>query len=127
MDNYCDSFSTVEVAREKCKSLEIVLKRGSFVLNEWASNSKQLLSSFPSSDLAVPFLNLETESLPTGRMLGLYLDANEDAFLYKVRIRPEANTKREILREVASQSDPLGFILPVTIVARALLQDNSDG
>ena len=123
MDNYCDSFPSVKIAKLRCESLATVLKRGSFILNEWASNSKRLLAGFPAKDLAIPFLNLETESLPTGRMLGLFLDPNEDSFLYRVRVRPEANTKREILREVASQSDPLGFILPVTITARALLQD----
>lgn len=123
MDNFCYSFPTVEEAKQKCLDLAIVLRRGNFHLNEWASNSREVLAQFPASQLSVPFLDLETEQLPTGRMLGLFLNPNTDTFGYRVRIRPEADTKRAILREVASQSDPLGLILPVTITARALLQD----
>ena len=78
MDNYTDSFPSIFEARKGCEDLSTILKRGSFILNEWASNSRELLSIFPAADLAVPFLNLEEESLPTGRMLGLFLDPNED-------------------------------------------------
>ena len=59
MDNYTDSFLSIFEARKGCQELSTLLKRGSFILNEWASNSRELLSIFPASDLAVPFLNLE--------------------------------------------------------------------
>ena len=73
MDNYTDSFPSIVEAKKGCQDLSTVLKRGSFILNEWASNSRELLNIFPASDLAVPFFNLEEESLPTGRVLGLFL------------------------------------------------------
>ncbi|MFO0089735.1 MAG: hypothetical protein ACK518_02905 [bacterium] len=123
VDNYMDSFDTVEEAKSTCKDIIELLRRAGLKINEWCSTSKALLSHLPSSDLIVPFIDLDVDPLPTGRMLGVRLNPNTDTFGYKIKVNPAVKTKREILSEVATQYDPLGWLAPVTITARILLQN----
>ena len=50
-------------------------------------------------------------------------DCQTDSFVFKTSTRIEVKTKREVLQEISSIYDPLGFLLPVVMIAKILMQD----
>ena len=50
VDNYLDSFNTVEEATAVCQQLMELHKKAGFHLTQWLSSSRELLSNLPSSD-----------------------------------------------------------------------------
>jgi hypothetical protein len=54
--------------------------------------------------------------------LGLQYRPEKDVFAFAFLSRPPASTKRQILSHVAGISDTNGFLVPITIRARSLLQ-----
>jgi hypothetical protein len=73
-----------------------------------------------------------SEDLPTGRVLGLSWDPEEDVFILKYNFNKVPSevvtgekipTKREILGLVMSVYDPLVFLGYLTVKAKIILQD----
>jgi hypothetical protein len=50
-------------------------------------------------------------------------DCQDDKFIFKSSTQPDIKTKREVLREISSIYDPLGFLSPVVMTAKILMQD----
>lgn len=98
---------------------------GKLRLHKFASNSRTLLDSFPSEDLAknLKDLDLGTASLPLQRSLGLLWDTNSDVFLFKVSEEQKPFTKRGALSIINSIYDPIGFAQPVIIKGKILLRN----
>ena len=46
-----------------------------------------------------------------------------DKFMFKVALKDRPNTRRDILSLTSSVYDPLGFVTPVVLPAKKLLQD----
>ena len=57
------------------------------------------------------------------RALGVLWDVNRDKFIFKVTMKDNPKTRRGILSCTSSIYDPLGFISPVVLPAKKLLQD----
>ena len=89
--------------------------------SQWGSSSKKVLRSLPGQSVSSLDLGLDKD-LPVERTLGLTLDFNRDAFVIEVRIQPSGSTKREVLRATSSIYDPLGFLAPVLLRAKLILQ-----
>jgi hypothetical protein len=123
VDNLLDSFDTEEEAINFAQRIRSLLKRGGFHLNQWLSSSRAVLATLPSEDRSQPMLNLDLDKLPAERTLGVLWDSDSDSFKFKIKIDSEANTKRKILRVVASIFDPLGLLTPVVLTAKKILQD----
>ena len=68
-------------------------------------------------------LDLGKGELPIQRTLGLHWDMKSDKFLFKVALKDKPNTRRGILSLASSVYDPLGFIAPIIMTAKKLLQD----
>ncbi|XP_061169198.1 uncharacterized protein LOC133178524 [Saccostrea echinata] len=98
---------------------------GKLRLHKFASNSRTLLDSFPSSDLAknLKDLDLGAASLPLQRSLGLLWDTDSDVFLFKVSDEQKPFTKRGALSIINSIYDPIGFAQPVIIRGKILLRN----
>ena len=60
--------------------------------------------------------------MPIERKLGLSLDYKSDSFLVSANVKTDCSTKREILRETSSVYDPFGFLSPVLLTAKIILQ-----
>ena len=80
VDNFLDSFDTVEEAATCCLQVTKILRRGGFKLTRWLSSSRELLSKLPASDLINSQLVLDNEPLPIERNLGVFYDAERDFF-----------------------------------------------
>ena len=123
VDNLLDSFDTEDEAIQASKDYSNLLKKGGFHLNQWISSSRKVLSSLPREDLSNPLLNIDLEDLPSERTLGVLYNSESDVFIFKINLDPEAKTKRRILSVVATIYDPLGFLSPIILIAKKILQE----
>lgn len=94
-------------------------------MTKWASNDRQVLESIPLEERNkdVKELNLECDTLPTERALGVSWFIETDTFSFKVFIKEKPCTRRGILAVVSSVYDPLGMVAPFVLPAKLLLQD----
>ena len=90
-----------------------------FNLRSWASNSKQLQALATNDDVVDKNLTVKT--------LGLRWNTCTDMITFAskaiVSSDPSVTTKREVLQHSARLYDPLGFLDPVTIQAKILMQE----
>ena len=123
VDNYLDSVKSEEEAIVIHQQLTALLAKGGFPLVKWQSSSRAVLATVKPDERCHPTLDLDLDNLPIDRTLGLLWNCETDCFVFKISVRGSAETKREILRETASTFDPLGFLAPVILVAKGILQD----
>ncbi|XP_076301924.1 uncharacterized protein LOC143220066 [Lasioglossum baleicum] len=121
MDDVLSGASTIDEALEVQKQLIAALKAGGFTLRKWTSNEPRLLDHLSAEHIASsgdrPIENIFT-------LLGLRWQSAGDFFLFDLKPRePQVTiTKRQVLKEMASVYDPLGFLAPVTVTAKIFLQ-----
>lgn len=100
-----------------------VLKSAGFPLKKITSNCAEILESVPQDDiLDTDFLKFQEMS--TTKTLGIQWNALSDCFSYTVEAPEPAQsiTKRKILSTVSKLFDPAGWISPVILQAKILLQ-----
>ncbi|KAL7831201.1 hypothetical protein SRHO_G00307040 [Serrasalmus rhombeus] len=97
---------------------------GGFHLTKWTSNSRALLASVPEHERAkgVRDLDLTQDALPTERALGVLWCTDSDSFMFRISVKERPVTRRGILSVRSSVYNPLGFLAPVTLSAKSLLQ-----
>ncbi|XP_006811478.1 uncharacterized protein LOC102806687 [Saccoglossus kowalevskii] len=125
MDDGLKSVENVEQAIQLVKELKALCKEGGFNLTKWSSNEREVLREIPLDDRAKELMDLDLESsqLPTERTLGVLWNAETDEFQFKCQIKKTEVTRRSMLSEVSSIYDPLGFIAPLLIPAKSVLQE----
>lgn len=103
--------------RELKAELIDLLTTGEFELSKWVASNPDLLESQSESPV-------EIQQDDTIRALGLIWEPSDDCFRFKVTIQEDqATTKREILSGIDRLFDPLGWLTPVVITAKCLLQN----
>ena len=122
IDDFVKSVGTVSEASSLADEVTCLLNEAGFRLTKSMSNSREVLSKIPDADRAKPTLDLDLENLPVERTLGVQWDVEKDAFLFKVREPHQPPTKRGILSAVSSLYDPMGFVCPVVLEAKKILQ-----
>ena len=124
VDDCLKSVSTTEKAVRLSSQLRELLSRGGFRLIKWISNDRKLIATVPMTERApsVVKLNLDLDDLPTERTLGIQWDMETDSFSFRIVDQERAPTRRGILSIVSSMYDPLGFVAPVILQAKSLLQ-----
>ena len=85
-------------------------------LREWNSNSLKL-------NLQVEVDNVITKRVEHSKVLGLKWFPETDLFHFKEIKFDDIHTKRGVLSDMAKIFDPLGYILPITVRGRLLIQD----
>ncbi|XP_076660104.1 uncharacterized protein LOC143363391 [Halictus rubicundus] len=121
MDDVLSGASTIDEALAIQGQLIATLKAGGFTLRKWTSNDSRLLDHLSAEHVASsgerPF-----ESILS--LLGLKWQPAGDFFLFNLKPRDTQAmiTKRQVLKEMASVYDPLGFLAPVTVTAKIFLQ-----
>ena len=104
--------------------LQDLLLKGGFRLHKWFSNKAEVMSSIPESERASSVLDLTLDKgLPIERTLGLRWDMENDEFIFSAVLKDKPNTRRGILSLTSSIYDPLGFMAPIILPAKKLLQD----
>ncbi|XP_076285541.1 uncharacterized protein LOC143211602 [Lasioglossum baleicum] len=102
--------------------LNAVLAAGCFRLRKWASNDPSMLSAIDPSDhgLATGKTLSAEDTVP---ILGISWNPAHDEFHFRISSQPAVpSTKRTILSTIARLFDPLGWVTPVIIKAKMLMQ-----
>lgn len=125
VDDCLKSVSSVEQAVQLYKNLKEMCSKGGFHLNKWLSNHRSVLARIPEEERAkeVKTLNLDRDKLPMERALGTQWDIERDIFTFNTVLKPQPMTRRGILSIVSSVYDPLGFLAPVVLSAKQILQE----
>lgn len=112
---------TDKEALELAKRIKDILKRGGFILQKWASNSKYFLDNIESEEETLK-INKQKESVI--KILGLYWNLESDSFQYQFKLPhlSEIITKRNILADIQRLFDPLGWLGAAIIQAKILIQ-----
>jgi hypothetical protein len=119
------SLPTVPQAIDLMKRTQQALQvHGNLRLHKIASNHEDVLSAFPTDDLAKDMKELEfgKDSLPNQRSLGLNWNLEADIFFFQVATGDKPYTKRGVLSTVNSIFDPMGFLAPVVLEGKGLLR-----
>lgn len=121
VDDVLGGGETLEEAKALQAQLIDLLARGGFELRKWFSNEPQLLEQLPSTHLETPGFLCSSE-LPHFSILGLQWTPTSDNFIYQISMPQESCTKRQILSCVAKIYDPCGFLAPITMWCKCLMQ-----
>lgn len=125
MDDLLKSLLTEEDAINMVNNLRAICNRGGFNLTKWISNSRKVLQNIPEEHKAKNLyeLDLDRDKLPVERALGLQWCIETDSFKFKLKVKEQPYTKRGLLSVISSVYDPLGFLAPVILPAKLLLQE----
>ena len=117
MDDLLKSLPSEGDAVTMVKNLTTICSKGGFTLTQWISNSREVLQSLP-EDLKSKNLH----ELLLDRALGLQWCIETDTFKFKLKVKEKPPTKRGMLSIISSVYDPLGFLAPLVLPAKLLLQ-----
>lgn len=113
VDNLVTGAQTVQEALILCKRSKETFHGISMNLREWSSNSEEFMHEISN-----------TYQNQTIKLLGLEWHLKEDTLRLRFNNnKPNANTKRDILRIIASVYDPCGFATPSLLPGKLLLQE----
>nr|CAB3263162.1 uncharacterized protein LOC104265735 [Phallusia mammillata] len=123
VDDCLKSVRNEDDAIKLAGELRELLQLGGFRLRKWVSNSERVLSSVPTEDRSVQSIILNVDVKHMERVLGVLWNFRSDVFEFDVKVKKKPVTRRGILSVVSSLFDPLGFVAPVILHARKLLQE----
>jgi len=81
-----------------------------------------VIATVPVMERAPSVVNFDLEHLPVECTLGVQWAMETDDFNFRIMDEGKALTLRGILSVVSSMYDPLGFIAPIILLAKSLLQ-----
>jgi len=126
VDNCLHSTRTDAEAKALIDNLRQLLLEGGFDLRQWASNVSAVIKHLPpeaKSERCELLLSKGSNTLQEAT-LGLQWNCLTDSLGFKHRPADHLEpTLRNIYKALASQYDPLGFIIPFTTRAKVLIQD----
>ena len=119
VDNVLSGRDSEKEIIEYYQQARTILKQANFNLCSWSSNSQQL--QLRTSE------DRTNDSNSTVNVLGLRWNTLTDTLLFASKLIAPRNpllvTKREVLQASSLIYDPLGFLTPVTVQAKILLQE----
>ncbi|XP_035990994.1 uncharacterized protein LOC110367597 [Fundulus heteroclitus] len=125
VDNCLQSLACPVAAKTLVDKLRHLLADGGFELRQWASNDPDVIQHLP-PDLRSSSCELwlsQGQSDIQEPALGLHWNCKSDTLTYKHRhIDCSVATMRNIYRVLASQYDPLGYIVPYTTRAKVIVR-----
>ncbi|XP_055996295.1 uncharacterized protein LOC130046878 [Ostrea edulis] len=107
------------------RTQRILHDNGKLRLHKFSSNNREVLDSFPQSELAKDLCNLDlcNDTLPMHRSLGLSWDIETDRFTFCTCKDKKPFTRRGILSVINGLYDPLGFAVPVVLKGKLLMKE----
>lgn len=123
VDDFIFGADTIEESLEMKFQTSSILKAGGFHLRKWSTNCKDILETIPVSDRETdPCLTFDSKT--SVKTLGIQWCPTSDVFLYRISITERSlNSKRTILSDISKIFDPLGWISPLIIKAKILIQN----
>ena len=131
VDDILKSVKDVKTAQKLASEVEMVLATGGFRLKNWIYSRK---GSVPEANNVVHD-NYLPEVNRQEKVLGMDWDPIEDVFRFKVKLQendntkssvnvdsPESLTRRMVVSQAARVYDPLGLVIPATLIAKILIR-----
>lgn len=125
VDDGLKSVKSVPEAVTMIQKTKDMLAKGGLRLHKFVSNSKEVLSSISPDDRASNLKDLDftNENLPIERTLGIQWCIESDSFNVRITLQDKPFTRRGILSTISSIYDPLGFVAPLLLIGRQILQE----
>ena len=116
--------STVPEAIQLIKASQAICSKACLRLHKIVSNKKEVLEAFPVDDHSkeIKELNLAVDPLPIERALGVMWCAESDSFRFRIELHDRPLTRRGVLSTIGSIYDPNGYLAPVTLRGKQILQ-----
>ncbi|XP_011697315.1 PREDICTED: uncharacterized protein LOC105455584 [Wasmannia auropunctata] len=122
VDDILTGADSLEEASAIRQQLSALCTAGGFPLRKWSANQSELLSDI-SPEHRQSLTSHSWEADVGHSTLGLQWHPRTDTFSFQVRpVEIERVTKRTVLSQTARLFDPLGWLAPVTISAKILIQ-----
>ena len=125
VDDGLKSVPTPASAVELVKNVKAMCHQGAFNLHKFLSNNKDIIKSIPESDRAegVKEIDLDLDKLPLERTLGVQWCIESDSFEFSIVLQDKPGMRRGILSTVSSVYDPIGFVAPLMLQGKSILQE----
>ena len=123
VDDCLCSVSSVKDGLKIVTQLLQLLQKGGFHLTKWSFNNSSVLQAVPSPERSTLLLNLDLDNNSIERVLGIRWNIKKDVFEFRVNIPPHSLTRRGILSTLSSLFDPSGFVSPIILNPKILLQN----
>ena len=125
VDDGLKSVSTASAAAKLIQESQAMCAEASIRLHKFIRNTKEVLEPIPPEDRAegLQDLDLKFDKLPIERTLGVMWCIETDHFRFHIIIQDRPLTRRGVLSTIFSVYDPLGFVAPVILVGKQLLQE----
>ncbi|XP_075157703.1 uncharacterized protein LOC142230970 [Haematobia irritans] len=132
VDDYVDSFDTIEEGITVTKNVLNIQREAGFELRGFISNSTDLCCALQDEDVACELKDLCKSENNAEKVLGLFWSPEDDTFRFILKFShiPEAvregkqkPTKSQVLSMVMSIFDPFGFLANVVIRSKLILQE----
>ena len=125
VDDMLKSVPTEDDAVSLVKGVKSLCAKGGFNLTKFVSNGRKVMEAIPEKDRAkeIKGTDLSKDKLPIERALGVHWCVESDTFKFRIQLKDQPCTRRGMLSTICSIYDPLGFIAPVVLVGKKILQD----
>uniref|UniRef100_A0A8D8XDY8 Integrase catalytic domain-containing protein n=1 Tax=Cacopsylla melanoneura TaxID=428564 RepID=A0A8D8XDY8_9HEMI len=119
VDDVATGADSISEARELREQLSNLLAAGGFELRKWSCSHPEVLDGLALDLLENPHPMGDAHTL---RILGIQWDSKEDAFSYRVTPIDTCVTKRQVLSQIARIFDLPGFLGPIVVWMKILMQ-----
>lgn len=130
VDDYFDSFDSVEEAIQRAKDVAFVHAKGGFQIRNWVSNSEEVLRNLGESKFKNEIPLTQDKTTEAERVLGIMWNPSEDTFsfstnhrqdLEKFLVGTERPTKRIVLSCVMGFFDSQGMFSHFTVHGKLIM------
>ncbi|GFQ89622.1 pro-Pol polyprotein [Trichonephila clavata] len=123
VDDLMSGANSLSEALELQNQLTQMVSSAGLVLRKWASNCSEFLNSID-SDMRLSNTSLNIDNDDTVKTLGILWHPASDVFYFKITpLSFEGTlTKRTLLSTIAKTFDPLGWLSPITIQYKTIMQ-----
>ena len=127
VDDLLKSTATQKFALDLIPKLRKMCAAGGFKLTKFVSNDREVIASIPKEERAngIKNIDLDQSRLPIERALGISWNIENDQIEFRITLRDQPLTRRGILATISSVYDPLGFVGPLLLTGRKILQQIS--
>ena len=125
VDNGLKSVPSVKTAIDLIRNTQAMCAKAGLRLHKFSSNKKEVIQAVAPEDRAkgLQELDLAYDPLSIERTLGIMWCAESDTFQFRIVIQDRPLTRRGILSTVRSLYHPLGFVVPLILMGKQILQD----
>ena len=124
MDDLLSGADSIAEAQQRIGEISALMESCGFPLKKWASNKVKAIENVAKEDRVDQYLEFKEDLDHTIKTLGIAWNFSGDTFKISVVDNPpEKLTKRTLLSYVAKIFDPQGWLTPVLIRAKLLVQE----